>query len=305
MKFQRKQFSDARSIIVSQRPLNAAVLEERISSLIPAMEASIDSFEDYHSAYSHCSETRTVGMFYIHWTEKNDLPLNFIDELSAPFEAIGSSSGLFVIAENEKAHADAYKVFGGSQRLLKIVLENDLKEDSDFKNAILDSWEKFETLQIRTAVPREEIEFISKIAARFEDTELLTRMTNIITSKLDKSWYDELIVEAGPAIMSLPDQQKWILNNSKSLTKLGNIFTPYLNSSVEELINSKDDQPVVRAVITAYKIFQKAKSDAIPDFLETLTKGSSAFAPTLKKILAKEKLNILDLYKSEIRKAAA
>ena len=305
MKFQRKAFQDARALILSEKPLVASQLEERIASLIPALESSIDSFETYLTAYEHCSETRTVGMFYLNATENNTIPINAIDEFSAPFEAIGSSAGVFIIADSEKSFAESYKTYGSSSRLLGIALEADLNADQAFKDQILSSWKKFENLQKTTAVPKEEMDFILKISARFSDTENLARLTNIITSKLDRSWYDDLVIEASPALLSLPEQQRWILNNSSSLQKIDKALEPFKNMPISELITSKDNELVIRAAIAANCIHKSSNSEELKAFLEQITQGSNSFAPTLKRIITKEKLNILDLFSSEkVRKAA-
>lgn len=305
MIFQRKAFQDARAIILSEKPLIAAELEERISTLIPALESSIDSFETYLSAYEHCSEIRKVGMFYLHVAEASAMPANAIDELSAPFEAIGSTAGVFVIAANEKIFAESYKTYGSNSRLLGIVLESEMKSDLSFKETILKSWEKFEHLQKTTAVPREEMDFILRIAHKFDDTETLIRLTNIITAKLDRGWYDDLVIEASPALLTLPAEQRWILNNSPSLQKIDRALDPFKNADINELLMSKSSDLVYQAVVAASKLFTSAKSEDVKSLLDRLCHGSNSFAPTLKRLLTKEKLNILDLYNTNSLRNAA
>jgi len=305
MKFQRKAFQDAKALILSEKPLYSAQFEERIASLIPALESSIDSFETYLSAYQHCSELRNVGMFYLHITENNAIPVNAIDELSGSYEVIGSRAGVMVIAQNEKMFTEAYKSFGNSPRLLGIVLESDLNADSSFKEQILSSWQKFETLQKLTAVPREEMDFILRISTRFDHTDVLSRLTNIITAKLDRNWYDDLVIEASPALLTLPEQQKWVLNNSPSLSKINQALEVYKNKTVTELISSKDDELVIRAVFTAHSIYEHVKLGDLNQFLDQITKGSSSFSATLTRIIAKEKLNILELFSEEKSRIAA
>ena len=305
MKFQRKSFLDAKAIIISEKPLAASILEERISALIPSMESRIDSFETYLDAYEHCSNERIVGMVYFHYTENNCLPINFVDELARPFEAIGSTAGVFIIAQNEKAFTEAYKMFGNSPRLLGIVLENDLMFEAVFKEQILASWQKFEVMQKKTALPSDEIDYILRLTAKFENTETLARLTNIISAKLDRNWYDELVIEAAPAILCLPAQQRWILNNSPSLLKISKELEQYRGKSINELITAKDGEIVARAVFAAHRIYEFSKETEFELKLDAIAKGSNSFSPTLLRIIAKEKANILDLFNSNSSRASA
>lgn len=296
MEFSRKSLSETKTLVLSERPLYAMQLEERIASLIPAMETSVDSFEEYLAAYEHCAKLRTVGAFFLHYPEQSKLPSNAIDELAGPFEAVDATAGLFVIAESEKAFAKAYQVFGQSPRLLGITLEADLAADATFKAKVLEIMDRFEKLQQKQAVPREELEFFMKTARRFEDIDLANRIAGILTAKLDKGWFDELLVESGPTLLAIPESQKWILNNSPSLTKVAAQFAALQTSETADLVAGKDPQTMVtRAVLIAYRAYQASKAGTLETFLTQHTQGANAFAPTLKRVLNAEKQNLLSL----------
>jgi len=296
MVFRRKMFEDARAVILSEKPLWAAQFEERMASLVPAFESTLDSFETYLSAYEHCSENKKVGMFYLHFTDTTRLPTNAIDECASPFESIGCSAGLYIIAETEKAFASAYKVYGQNPRLLKIVLESDLSEDQSLKNCILESWKAFENLQKSTALPADELDFITKLTSRFTSIEPLIRATQILSAKLDKNWYEDLLLDVSPVLLAMPTQQKWVLNNSKSLQKINEILEPYTKLSPNEVILSKNEDHAIRAAVLAHCIFMEAAKGNVESIVNELTQGANAFSPTLKKILQKEKMNILELF---------
>ena len=303
MNFPRKQFNSAQTIIFSERPLFASYLEEKISTAIPAMESIINSFETYLDAYSHCTELRTVGVLYLHFQEKNTFPLNIVDELAASFEYIGSTAGLFIVAENERALVSAYKIYRDSPRLLGIVLESDLESITMLKKIILESWHKFEHLQKENAVSQVEINFILKILGRYENADLIARLTNILTSKLERDWYDDALVDIGPAVLGIPDPQQWVLNNSPALTKLKEHLNKFTNYTIEDLIESKDDDTVSRAVTLAYRLYCEIKQGTFETTLDQITRKASAFSPTLVKILKQENSNLVRLLNLE-RKAA-
>jgi len=296
MVFKRKMFEDARAVILSEKPLWAAQLEERMADLVPAFESIIDSFETYLTAYEHCSENKKVGMFYLHFTNTTQLPTNAIDECASPFESIECSAGLYIIAETEKAFASAYKAYGQNPRLLKIVLESDLKQNQSLKKFIHESWKAFENLQKLTALPADELDFITKLASRFTNIESLIRATQILSAQLDKNWYEELLLEASPALLTIPEQQKWVLNNSKSLQKINEILDPYTKLSLNEIISSKDQDHAIRAAILAHSIFSEAAKGNAESIINELTQGANSFSPTLKRILQKEKMNIIELF---------
>jgi len=149
------------------------------------------------------------------------------------------------------------------------------------------------------------MDFILRISTRFDHTDVLSRLTNIITAKLDRNWYDDLVIEASPALLTLPEQQKWVLNNSPSLSKINQALEVYKNKTVTELISSKDDELVIRAVFTAHSIYEHVKLGDLNQFLDQITKGSSSFSATLTRIIAKEKLNILELFSEEKSRIAA
>src|SRR4051794_6806101 len=106
MDFPKKAFTDSLAVILSERPLFAMQFEQQIAALIPALDTSIDSFEDSPSAYAHCSNIMKVGLFFLHQLEISNLPINCIDELATTFESVGSTANLFIVAENEKSFAE-------------------------------------------------------------------------------------------------------------------------------------------------------------------------------------------------------
>ena len=296
MEFSKKKFSNTKSLVLSERPLYAMQFEERIASLIPAMEVAIDSFEEYSSAYEHCSKNRTVGLFFLHLTDSTSIPMNAIDELAAPFESINSTAGLYVIASDKNSFAEAYTRFNDSGRLLGISLESDIQLDSAFKKTITEAVLKFNGHQVELAAPKVELDFFIKAARKFENLDLLHQMTNLLTSKLDRDWYDDLLVEAGPALMSLPDNQKWILNNSPSLVEVFDRLKPFQEKTISELLNSKDSLTVARAVMLAFKLYETTKNGTFEETLNESCKGTNAFSPTLKKLISSEMKNFLTLY---------
>lgn len=284
-----------KGVVLSEQPLYAMQFEERIASLIPAMEIAIDSFEDYTSAYEHCARLRTVGLFFLHATNSPAMPANAIDELAGPFETIDSVAGLYVIASNEKAFAEAYNRYSESGRLLGISLESDIEQDNDFRVKISEAVQKFGKHQVELAVPKVELEFFMKAARKFENLDLLHQMTHLITHKLDRDWYDDLSVEAGPTLLSLPENQKWILNNSPSLAQVAGRFIPFLEKSISELVSGKDAHTLVRAVLSAFKLYQATKNGTFEAVLTENCQGTTTFSPTLKKLLNAEKVNLLSL----------
>jgi len=296
MEFSKKKFASIKSIVLSEQPLYAMQFEERVASLIPAMEISTDSFEDYSSAYEHCAKIRNVGLFFLHVAEKSNMPGNAIDELAGPFEAIDSKAGLFVIASNEKTFREAYNRYANSGRLLGISLESELKSDTDFIEKVSEVVQKFETQQVELAVPKVELEFFMKAARKFENLDLLHQMTHLLTYKLDRDWFDNLVIEAGPTLLSLPENQRWILNNSPSLTKISAQFDPFLGKSIEELVVSKDTFTTVRAVLVAFRLYEATKVGKFEEVLNANCQAANSFSPTLKKLLSTEKANFLSLY---------
>lgn len=305
MRFDRKRFSDAAVVILSEKPTFASTLEEQLSTVLPALESNIDSFESYLTAYEHCAEKRNVGFFFLHESDHNTMPDNSVEELSKPYEGLGAVAGFVVVAENESVFARAYKKYGNTPGLLNIVLESQLTKLSSLLDLFVEAWSKFERLQKNVALSEHEIQFLSGIASRFGSPEFLLRTTNLLTYRLDKNWLDTLVVEAAPILLSIPEPQRWIVNNSKSLKRILSMLDPFLKMTAEELISSKDEYVVVRGCALATIINTASVNGVGYDLIESLTKNASSFSPALKKALNAEKQNILDLVSDDTRRKAA
>jgi hypothetical protein len=305
VEFSTKSFKDTQIVFLSETPLEAIRFEERIAQVVPAAEASIHSFETYQDAYGFCSKARTAGVFFLFLGETTSLPINTVDELAAPFEALGSSAGLVVIAKNETAVASCYKQFGKSPRLLDILVESDLQSPAKLKESFLKSIHQFESLQSRTVAPKDELEFLSKAARKFEDVDLLNRITVLVTSRLDKDWHDNLLIESAPIIFSIPENQRWILQNSNGIQRFTGILEPVSKLTTAELTTSQSHSVVARAVTLAFRLYSAAKESKLEKEVESLTSKVTAFSPTLQKVLKAEKEAVIALLvNTSIRKTA-
>jgi hypothetical protein len=214
---------------------------------------------------------------------------------------VGARTGLIVIAEDEHIFSECYKTYGITPRLITILLESELENDDFLKENIVASWEAYEASQRNLALPGEELDFIAKLARRFEDVGALTRVTKILTNKLEKSWYDSLLVEAAPALLSIPDAQKWILENSENLMTVLNAVSSVSSKTIDELVISKDSDFVIRAISLAHRLYMEAKQGTLEDTINRLTQKSTAFAPTLKKVLTQEKVQIREILEESVR----
>lgn len=291
----RKPFRGFNAVLLSEKPLESQMFEERLSALFPAAEVSLDSFEEYLPAYEHCSNLKTVGLIILFAHETSTLPVNAISELTSPFEALGSQSGLWIVADSEKSFTSSYKQYSDHPGLLKISLVSDLSTDSALKSEFENILDMFSTKQVEGVLSQDEIELFDQISGKFVDISLLHRITQLITTKLDQDWLDQLTVRIGPAILGIPQAQKWILQNSPGAARIEAKVNPYLSFHPSELVERKDSHTVVRAVLLAYKIFQAHENGEGITLLQDLTKDVTPFSPTLAKVLKQTKLHILQL----------
>ncbi len=305
MQFSRKKLESLRAMVLSQKPMFAGVLEERMARLMPAIEVSLDSFEDYFSAYEHASNIKTLSLIVLHVLEKDTLPINAVDELSHPYEASGAKAALFVVAENETAFMTAYKRFGNSARLIGMQTEHALSSDTTLKSTMTEILEAYNKLQQTQVASPQELEFFYRTARRFEQLDEVLRVTQILTRKLDKSWFDELLINLGPVCLALPENQRWLLKNAAVLESSSERLRTIEGLSLNDLLKGSGDDIVPRAVVLGYRMYLARKENRLERELDEIVASASVFSPTLVNIVKSEYTNILNLFSEyDLRKVS-